>query len=118
MTLAVAHVVFDSEDPTRLAGFWSAVLDRPVADGASPYFALVPPGEAAGPALMFLKVPEAKQVKNRVHVDLTAPDWRDEVERVLALGATKVAEFDEYGTQWATLRDPEGNEFDVGAAHP
>ena len=118
MTLAVAHVVFDSEDPTRLAGFWSAVLDRPVADGASPYFALIPPGEAAGPALMFLKVPEAKQVKNRVHVDLTGPDWRAEVERVVALGATKVAEYDEYGTAWATLRDPEGNEFDIGAGHP
>ena len=109
MTLAVAHVVFDCEDAARLAGFWSAVVRRPVADGASPYFAVIRPGEAGGPALMFLKVPEAKQVKNRVHVDLTAPDWRAEVERALALGATKVAEFAEYGTEWATLRDPEDN---------
>ena len=117
MTLAIAHVTFDCEDAARLAGFWSAVLDRPVADGASPYFAVIRPGEAAGPALMFLKVPEAKRVKNRVHVDLTAPDWHTEVERVLALGATKLAEYDEYGTQWATLQDPEGNEFDIGAGH-
>jgi hypothetical protein len=118
MTLALAQVVVDCEDAAGLAGFWSQVLERPVEDGASPFFAMIRPGAAGGPAFMFLKVEESKQVKNRVHVDLVAPDWRAEVDRVLALGATKVAEFDEYGTQWTTLRDPEGNEFDIGAAHP
>jgi len=48
-----------------------------------------------------------------------APDPRRdylpaEVERAVALGATKVAEFDEYETRWATLTDPEGNVFDIG----
>jgi hypothetical protein len=39
------------------------------------------------------------------------------VERAVALGATKVAEFDEYGTRWTTLTDPEGNVFDIGLMH-
>ena len=51
--------------------------------------------------------------------DLLAPthamDWAAEVERVVGLGATRVAEFDEYGTRWVTLTDPEGNVFDIGA---
>jgi hypothetical protein len=36
------------------------------------------------------------------------------VERAISLGATKVAEFDEYGTRWTTMTDPEGNVFDIG----
>jgi uncharacterized glyoxalase superfamily protein PhnB len=43
-----------------------------------------------------------------------ASDLSAAVERAVALGATKVAEFDEYGTQWVTLTDPEGNVFDIG----
>ena len=117
MTLALAQVVFDvSDDAARLAGFWSQVLGRPVAAGASPFFAVIPPGSPGAPAFMFLKVPEAKSGKNRVHVDLTAPDWRAEADRVVGLGAEKVGEFAEYGTEWVTLRDPEGNKFDIGAA--
>jgi predicted enzyme related to lactoylglutathione lyase len=114
MTVTVAQVVIDCEDAARLAAFWAEVLGRPVDDGASPFFATVRGGS---PALMFLKVEEPKRGKNRVHLDLTAADWRAEVKRVVDLGATFVAEFAEYGTEWATLRDPEGNEFDLGAAH-
>jgi len=124
MTTTVAQVVIDCEDAGRLAAFWARVLERPVDGGASPYFATIgrapsPPTATAGgsPALMFLQVPEPKQGKNRMHLDLTAPDWRDEVKRIVGLGATFVAEYAEHGTEWATLLDPEGNEFDVGAAH-
>jgi hypothetical protein len=60
---------------------------------------------------MFLQVPEAKAVKNRCHPDLTAPDLAAEVDRLTALGATHLAEHTEDGTTWATLADPEGNEF-------
>jgi uncharacterized glyoxalase superfamily protein PhnB len=66
------------------------------------------------PALMFLAVPEPRQTKNRVHLDLVATDLTAEVERAVALGATKVADFDEYGSRWTTLTDPEGNVFDIG----
>jgi predicted enzyme related to lactoylglutathione lyase len=114
VTLTLAQVVIDCEDAARLAGFWSQVLGRPVDGGASEHFATI---RGAAPALMFLKVPEGKQGKNRVHLDYTAPDWRAEVKRVTGLGATFLAEFAEYGTEWATLQDPEGNEFDIGAQH-
>ena len=56
------------------------------------------------PALMFLAVPEQRHGKNRLHLDLVAADLEAEVERAVALGATKVAEFDEYGTVWTTDR--------------
>ena len=66
---------------------------------------------------MFLGVPEPRQGKNRLHLDLAATDLPAEVERAVALGATKIAEFDEYGTRWTTLTDPEGNVFDIGVRH-
>ncbi len=62
------------------------------------------------PSLQFIKVPEPKAAKNRLHIDLAVPDRDGVVRRMVDLGATKVGEYDEWGTQWVTLRDPEGNE--------
>jgi predicted enzyme related to lactoylglutathione lyase len=113
MSLSLAQIAFDCQDAEKLAGFWSLVLKRPVDTGANSYFATIS-GSDAFPALMFLKVDESKQVKNRVHLDLVSPDWEAELKRVTQLGAVEVAEFQEYGKHWFTLRDPEGNEFDLG----
>jgi hypothetical protein len=116
MTLSLAQVVFDCEDAAALAGFWSQVLDRPVDPDPNPFFATL--GRSAGegaPAWMFIKVPEPKTVKNRLHLDLTCPDWKAEAARITTLGAVQVAEHQEFGTHWVTMRDPEGNEFDLGA---
>ena len=110
--LSIAQIVIDSADAAKLAGFWSQVLGRPVDPGANEHFATL----GATPKLMFLQVPEPKQAKNRLHLDLHGDDWRAEVERVVALGATKLSEHQEYGIEWATLADPEGNEFDVAAS--
>jgi predicted enzyme related to lactoylglutathione lyase len=63
---------------------------------------------------MFIRVPERKTAKNRMHIDLGTPDLEAETERVLGLGAELVGRYDEYGTTWATFRDPEGNEFCIG----
>jgi hypothetical protein len=117
MTLSLEQLVIDCADATALAGFWSGVLGRPVDEGASEFFATVGRGgdEPLKPAWMFIKVPEERAGKNRVHADLVSADWRSEVDRVIGLGAKFVAEFDEYGTKWVTLRDPEGNVFDIGA---
>jgi hypothetical protein len=115
MTLQFGQITFDCDHADTLASFWSALLDHPVDEGASDFFATVGRGSGADVVLMFIKVPEPKSTKNRVHLDLHAPDWRGEVARAVALGATHVADFDEYGTTWATLVDPEGNEFDIGA---
>jgi hypothetical protein len=67
------------------------------------------------PDMLFQRVPESKTVKNRVHLDLEPSIPRDEeVERILALGATMDADRrNPDGTGWAVLLDPEGNEFCV-----
>ena len=88
---------------------------RQVLDGANQFFAVIPPAQDGSfPALMFLAVPEPRSGKNRLHLDLVSTDRAAAVARATELGARKVGEFDEYGTQWTTLADPEGNVFDIG----
>lgn len=111
MTINLTHLTFDCADAEKLASFWSAVLDQPVGDGASPEYAVL----AGTPGWMFLQVPEAKTAKNRCHPDLATADLTGAVARLLELGATHLADHTEDGTAWATLADPEGNEFDVVA---
>jgi Glyoxalase-like domain len=114
MTLQLGNVTFDCDDPTRVATFWAAALGRPVADGASEFFVALTGGTPEGsPTMFFIRVPEGKTVKNRVHLDLTADDRNAEVARLVALGATKVADHDEWGHTWTVLTDVEGNEFCV-----
>ena len=118
VTIGFGQVVIDSQRADEIAAFWSALLERPVNDGANRFFALIPAsGDRTFPALMFLGVPESRQGKNRLHLDLVATDLPAEVERAVALGATKIADFDEYETRWTTLTDPEGNIFDIGVRH-
>jgi predicted enzyme related to lactoylglutathione lyase len=115
MPVGFGQVVIDSQRADDIAAFWSALLERPIGGGANQFFAMIPASEdGAFPALMFLAVAEPRQGKNRLHLDLVADDLAAEVERAVALGATKVADFDEYGTVWTTLTDPEGNIFDIG----
>jgi hypothetical protein len=61
-------------------------------------------------------VPESKSVKNRLHLDVIATDPEAEIVRLIELGATRVADRDEYGCTWTLMADPEGNEFDLGKA--
>ncbi|MEV0732921.1 VOC family protein [Polymorphospora sp. NPDC050346] len=119
MTSLIRHVDFDCADPYTLAGFWAAVLDYRLGDDdhpGDPEVLLSPTGGGTGPVLLFLRVPEPKQVKNRLHVDLQPTDrTRDEeVERLIGLGATQVADQRRPdGSGWVVLADPEGNEFCV-----
>ena len=118
MTTSIASVTFDCHNALDQARFWSQVLDRPVGQGQpapNEFFATLPsPGPDSGvPTLMFIKVPEGKTVKNRVHLDLVTDDRAAEVERLTDLGATVVHEKDEWGLRWVTMADPEGNEFCV-----
>ncbi|MBI5090762.1 MAG: VOC family protein [Actinobacteria bacterium] len=114
MTLTLAHVTLDCQDATKLAGFWSEALGRPVDDGAEPFFSSIGfPAKPGEQAWLFIQVPEVKTAKNRMHVDLTTDDRHAEVARLVALGATQVGEHDEYGHRWTVLQDPEGNEFCV-----
>jgi predicted enzyme related to lactoylglutathione lyase len=113
---AIHNITVDCHDPYGLARFWAQVLDQPMHDDDHPGDpeAVVLLGDGL-PNLLFARVPEAKTVKNRVHVDLQPDHARDdEVDRLLGLGATLVADHRRPdGTGWATLADPEGNEFCV-----
>lgn len=119
MAVAVEQIVFDAADALTLARFWSGVLQRPVDPDGNPFFATIgKSGDAAGqPVLMFLQTPDQPVAKNRVHLDLAAPDREAEVQRAVAAGATRVADLHEYGVEWTTLRDPEGNHFDIAQAN-
>ena len=116
MSLRFGQVVFDCHNAAALADFWSGVLEQPIDAGANEFFATVG-REGSGTGFMFIQVPEPRNEKNRLHVDLVGPDHETEVDRVIGLGAKRIADFDEYGTRWTTLADPEGNVFDVGAEH-
>lgn len=119
MPSRVRHLTFDCREPHRLARFWAGALGF-VDDPENPNHpddpeALLVDPTGRHPGLLFIPVPEAKVVKNRLHLDLQPDQARDaEVERLLALGATLVADHrTSDGLGWAVLADPEGNELCV-----
>jgi len=106
----VFNITVDCADPPALAGFWSQVLGMEVGevpDEAHGFVAVLP----GSPNWLFLKVPEAKTAKNRMHVDLDCADLDAERARLEGLGARFVHEKQEFGVHWMTFQDPEGNEF-------
>jgi predicted enzyme related to lactoylglutathione lyase len=104
----------DCHDLDAMVAFYTAALGyEPSGTGGDRYRSIVPVA-GNGPKLVFQKVPETKVVKNRVHLDLIVGDTIDaEAERCVALGARRLddAAFDEYGSRWIVLADPEGNEL-------
>ncbi|MFF4383234.1 VOC family protein [Kitasatospora sp. NPDC001547] len=115
MASLVRHVTIDCADPYALAGFWAEALEGTVSEDDNPGDdeVLV---DSAGASLLFIRVPEGKSAKNRVHLDLQPQDrGRDEeVARLVVLGATVLADRrTPDGKGWVTLADPEGNEFCV-----
>ncbi|MEV6995971.1 VOC family protein [Streptomyces sp. NPDC093228] len=113
----VLALSIDCADAATLASFWSQVLGRPVNDGATAEFAAIAATDATatGPLLLFHQVPEGKNVKNRLHLDLVNADFEAETQRLLGLGATRLNDVDKGDARWRTLADPEGNEFDLVA---
>jgi hypothetical protein len=109
----------DCADPFLLSVWWSGVLDY-AEDPADPNAAdhaecLIQSADEAH-KILFIRVPEAKSVKNRVHFDIrpTIGTRDEEVARLLAHGATHVADHRKPdGSGWVVLADPEGNEFCV-----
>ena len=117
MSISVLAISFDAQDAARLAHFWAQALHRTVNDGATEDSASITADNNSrlGALLLFHKVPEAKAVKNRVHIDLQADDVLAEADRLTSLGAQQVRSLDENNNRWISLRDPEGNEFDLVA---
>ncbi len=124
--MEITCVTIDCRDPATVAAFWNEALRwggvAVAEDGSGAMCG--PPG--GGTYLEFIRVPEDKVVKNRVHLGCTAGtlDMLDaEVERLSALGA-KVAWEEDFEPEVAArfrnlvLLDPEGNEFCLGAGNP
>jgi hypothetical protein len=117
MANRITTVVVDCTDPGRMSEFWCAVLGWEVVDRASEdWIEIGPPGQPEKgpvPTLLFERVPDPTPGKNKLHLDLNATD-RDqaaELERLMALGATR-AQVGQTGEEsWEVLADPEGNAF-------
>lgn len=121
----------DALDPHRVAAFWAVALGYVPEPGyESPDGASIVDPDGVGPAIGFLRVPEGKTAKNRVHIDIRVagePPWdmaeramliRAKVAELLAAGATHVRDewYDDDGVAGlghVVMLDPEGNEFCV-----
>ena len=116
-TLRWQCVCFDSTDPQNAATFWQEALGWRRTYDSDDEVVLEPPQgspqDGVSPDILFLKVPEAKTIKNRLHLDLRPEDQAAEVARLEALGATRVDVGQTAESTWVVLADPDGNEFCV-----
>lgn len=117
MTSRISHTTFNARNAYAQSLFWSQVLgwtevpDDPNEPGHQECMIIEPGG---GGRLLFIAVPDAKQLRNRVHLDLRPVDGtrEQEVQRLMGLGATLVDDRRVAGgAGWIVLADPEGNEF-------
>ncbi len=110
------EIGIDCEMPERLAPFWAEALGYSIGDmdRAGAYLDLVPP-DTGMPVVYLQRVPEAKTVKNRLHLDLMTGDPEELIGRLTSLGATKdgTPMSGSEGGWWQVMADPEGNEFCV-----
>lgn len=128
MALRWYTIVVDSLDPQAQARWWAQVLDWALVFDTPEEAVIipkdVPPGPlddlaswmSAGQGMVFVRVPEEKSVKNRLHIDLaphTSQNRDEEITRLLQMGATRADVGQTEADGWTVLRDPEGNEFCV-----
>ncbi|MBV9119201.1 MAG: VOC family protein [Chloroflexi bacterium] len=120
MACRLTEVVIDCHDPRTLADFWRQVLGYQVVEELDEIIEIgpKPPNPAdirqgpVPPVLTFIKVPESKGVKNRLHLDVspTGDSQSEQLDRLLALGARRI-DIGQGDQPWVVLADPEGNEF-------
>ena len=121
-SLAWEQVVVDASDPSGLARWWADALGWVFVSVDDDEPEIRPTADTL-PGLLFVSVPEAKTVKNRLHLDIrpTPVDGQsreatqaDEVARLESLGAVRAqVGQDDTDVSWVVLADPEGNEFCV-----
>lgn len=103
-------VVVDCDDPRALADWWALVLDFRVFYRSEREVDIAADADSF-PSLTFLRAPDRKQSKNRLHLDLNPDDQAAEVVRLLELGASRVDVGQGADADWVVMADPEGNEF-------
>jgi hypothetical protein len=119
MTSYISHTTVDCTNAYELSEWWKQVLGYvdlagdPNEPGHEECMIEQPGG---GHRVLFIEVPDRKQVKNRMHFDMrpTSGTRDEEVARLIGLGATEVDDQRNHygpGIGWMVLADPEGNEF-------
>jgi hypothetical protein len=114
MASMFTELVIDCEDPGRVCRFWCDVLDWQAVEEERGFWWASATGEyTARPLFVFVPVPEKKTVKDRIHIDVNPRgcDQAEELERLLALGATRIDVGQNEEVPWVVLADIEGNEF-------
>lgn len=109
MTSRVGDIIVDCNDPELMASFWSEVLGYRIFARDETGVAIR--GATVSPDILFIRVPERKTVKNRLHFDVCPTDCgpEEEIARLLDLGAKRSSIIG--SGSWIVLEDPEGNEF-------
>ncbi|MEY2404302.1 MAG: hypothetical protein QOD38_1853 [Acidimicrobiaceae bacterium] len=109
MSLRIECLTVDAHDPLAQAQWWAAALGYTVDEDGPEDDDVGIKGD--GPTVLFIRVPEDKAVKNRLHLDLRPTDRDAEVARLESMGATRVDIGQTGDETWTVLADPEGNEF-------
>lgn len=114
MPLRLHHIVIDAHDLPALARFWTQALGWQILSEREREI-VIGPDVNAPVGICLMPVTDTKTVKNRVHLDLTteAEDRDAEINRLEALGASRVTIGQTGSESWTVLADPEGNEFCV-----
>jgi catechol 2,3-dioxygenase-like lactoylglutathione lyase family enzyme len=122
MNIRIQCLCVDTPDPAKIAAFWESALGWRRTWEEDDQIVLEPPEgspeDGVAPDLLFLRVPESKASKNRLHLDLRPADQAAEVARLESLGARAVDIGQGKDVSWVVLADPDGNEFCVLRALP
>ena len=111
MPLEWEQVIVDAADPAALGRWWATALDWVVVNEDPEEFEIRSTPDRL-PGLLFIRVPEGKTLKNRLHLDFRPDDRDATVARLVELGAS-LADVGQGEQDWVVLGDPEGNEFCV-----
>lgn len=103
------QTVIDCADPRALAAWWRQLLGWEESSTHDDWSSIRAPGGT--PRIGFQRVPEAKTVKNRVHLDFAAADEEATARAIEAMGATRRWVSEDPDDRFVVLADPEGNEF-------
>jgi predicted enzyme related to lactoylglutathione lyase len=112
MSSRISSIAIDAVNPSVVAEFWCSVLGWKIIEHSDQGLSIAA-ADGTWPIIDVLPVPEAKSVKNRLHLDLRADGvtTADELQRLLKLGASRVDVGQSPDVTWVVLADPEGNEF-------